>query len=77
METVTFPDAAVKEKLSQFVLVHVNGDEDTAAMEKYGVEAYPDFKVLKADGTAVYDFLGYRPPAEFTQELDNGLSKAK
>ncbi len=77
MEAETFPDADVKAKLAQFVLLQVDGDKDKATTEKYGVQGYPDFHVLKADGTCVYDFSGYSPPAEFAQELENGLSKAK
>ncbi len=77
METVTFPDAAVKEKLSQFVLVHINTDEDKATAGKYGVGGIPDIRVMKSDGTSVHQVLGFSEPGAFIQELETGLAKAK
>lgn len=78
MGAETFPDARVKEAVARFEAVRIDFDANKELSEKYGVRAMPDFRILKGDGTEVYQIKkASLPPDELVRELEAGFARAK
>ena len=73
MKENTYRDAAVVAKAGVFVTIYVDIDENASVTNKYGVDAYPTYFIVAADGTRVHSFVGVREPDDFIKELEHGL----
>jgi thioredoxin-related protein len=71
-----FNDAEVKELLTHFVCVIVDGDEETTAAQKLGADGYPHIVFLSAKGEKLGEFSGYGTIAEFKPVVQKALAKA-
>ncbi len=56
---------------NHMVLAKLNAEQDTLAAEEYHVMAYPMLVMINPDGTEVDRIVGYLPPDEFLETLDN------
>ncbi len=65
-----FPTEEFKAQSKYFVFCKIDVDLQPAIAQQYGIEAMPTIKFIKADGTVVHEFLGYRPTAEFIAEME-------
>ncbi|MGI8978396.1 MAG: thioredoxin family protein [Pirellulaceae bacterium] len=72
-----FHDAEVKELLSNFVCVIVDGDVETAAAQKLGASGYPHIVFLSAKGEKLGENSGYAPVAEFKSVVQKALDKSR
>jgi thiol:disulfide interchange protein len=71
-----FNDPRVKELLSQFVLVIVDGDTEKEVTAKLGVDGYPHLVFQSSSGQKLGEQQGYAPVAEFTKVVEAALAKA-
>ena len=62
MDKNTFQNPKVQEKLSNYVLVKVNGDENPDFVMKYQIYGYPTVLILDPDGNIVKTVSGYQEP---------------
>ena len=75
LEAKTYPDPAVRKETARFVMVKVDGTEETDAIdalyEKYGVQGLPTVVFLGSDGTQVQaaKLVGFENPEKFVQRL--------
>lgn len=65
MDKNTFQNPQVQEKLSNYVLVKINGDENPDFMMKYQIYGYPTILILDPDGNIVKTISGYQEPDDF------------
>jgi thiol:disulfide interchange protein DsbD len=65
MDQKTFQDPQVQQKLSNYVLLKVNGDENPDFMNKYQVYSYPTILILDSGGNLVKTISGYQSPEDF------------
>lgn len=65
MDKNTFQNPQVQQKLSNYVLVKVNGDENPDFMKKYQVYGYPTILILDSAGNLVKTISGYQSPDDF------------
>jgi thiol:disulfide interchange protein DsbD len=79
LDEVTFSNAAVKEKLSDFVLIRAdvtqNSDKEKALSKKYGVFGPPAILFFDKDGKVMSGktIIGYVEPETFLKHLDTLL----
>lgn len=59
-----------------FVFVKINGDHQPAVFKQYGVSAMPTIIFMKADGTPIHKFLGYRDLHSFMSEMNKARDMA-
>lgn len=75
LEAKTYPDPAVRKETSRFVMVKVDGTDETDAIDalydKYGVQGLPTVVFLGSNGDQVKDakLVGFEPPAKFVKRL--------
>ena len=69
MDKNTFQNPQVQEKLSNYVLVKVNGDENPDFVMKYQIYGYPTVLILDPDGNIVKTVSGYQEPDDFINML--------
>lgn len=69
MDKNTFQNPKVQEKLSNYVLVKVNGDENPDFVMKYQIYSYPTVLILDPDGNIVKTVSGYQEPDDFINML--------
>jgi thiol:disulfide interchange protein len=69
MDKNTFQNPKVQEKLSNYVLVKVNGDENPDFVMKYQIYGYPTVLILDPDGNIVKTVSGYQEPDDFINML--------
>jgi thioredoxin-related protein len=43
---------------------------------RYGVSGFPTILFLDASGIAVHQIVGYRPPADFAEEMDRAMARS-
>lgn len=72
-----FHDAEVKELLTNFVCVIVDGDEEAGAAQKLGASGYPHIVFLNSQGEKLEENSGYAPVAEFKAVVQRALDKAR
>lgn len=65
MAREVFPRKEVAGALADWVPVRINGETNPKLMRQFGVEAYPTFVVLSADGAIHRQFSGALPADEF------------
>jgi thioredoxin:protein disulfide reductase len=75
LEAKTYPDPAVRKETARFVMVKVDGTEETDAIdalyEKYGVPGLPTVVFLSSNGAQVQaaKLVGFESPGKFVQRL--------
>jgi thioredoxin-like negative regulator of GroEL len=67
MDREVFSRPEVAEALADWVPVRVDGNVERALSAQYGIEAFPTFLALAADGQVLAGFVGAR---EFTEFID-------
>ena len=73
-----FNDPEVKDLLSNFVCVIVDGDTESAAKSELGAtQGYPHIVFLSTKGEKIGECLGYRPLAEFKPIVQQALAAAR
>jgi len=70
-----FTEPEIKDLLSKFVLVIVDGDVEEEAKTKLGTQGYPHIVFLSPSGQKVGECLGYRPAEEFQEIVQNALAE--
>lgn len=65
MDKNTLQNPQVQQKLLNYVLVKVNGDENPDFMKKYQIYGYPTILILDSSGNLVKTISGYKSPEEF------------
>jgi thioredoxin:protein disulfide reductase len=83
MEKKTFSNSKVKAKVSSFVPVRVDIDQQRAVAEKYNALAQkyggigiPNILFLSSNGTKIKHIVGSQPPKEFLATLNSVLTLA-
>jgi thioredoxin-related protein len=71
-----FNEPEVKELLTKFVCVIVDGDVETAAAKKLGANGYPHIVFLSAKGEKLAEQPGYASVDEFKPLVQAALKKA-
>ena len=69
MDKNTFQDSKVQQKLSNYVLVKVNGDENPDFMNKYHIYSYPTVLILDQSGNLVKTISGYQEAEDFVNMI--------
>lgn len=64
-----FPTAEFKAMSKYFVFCKIDVDQQPAVAQAFGISAMPTIKFIKADGTVVHEFMGYRATADFVAEM--------
>jgi thiol:disulfide interchange protein len=65
MDETTFQDPRVQQKLSNYVLVKINGDQNSDLVKKYQVYGYPTILILDSGGNVIKNISGYQSPDNF------------
>jgi len=55
------------------ILVMLDGDRDTEAVAKYGVQGYPSYVVLAPDGSVKSVFAGYSKSSSFVTTIEKAI----
>jgi thioredoxin-like negative regulator of GroEL len=71
-----YPNEEFKKYSKYFVFLKINVDHQPRVAQMYSVRAMPTLKFLKADGSVVYEFLGFRPLPQFLEEMNKGKQAA-
>ena len=66
-----FQDYAAK----NLILVMLDGDREKELVNKYNIQGFPSYVVLRADGQVRSVFAGYHPVDDFIAELSKSISK--
>ena len=74
MEESTYVAPKVIRLQDQLVFAKVNGWEDTALANRYGISGYPTIILLAATGEEIDRLWGYFPPDSFRQTVNNYLA---
>lgn len=75
MDTVTYPDASLKELLAKFVLVKVDHDADAALVKQYGVQPLPDVRLIAPDGKQLDRLVGFTGASRLAARLQRALDR--
>lgn len=65
MDENTFQNSQVQQKLLNYVLVKVNGDENPDFVKKYQIYGYPTILIMDSSGNLVKKIYGYQSPEDF------------
>ena len=77
---MTYPEVPVQEAIARLTIpVQLDNtvDANQATLQRYRHVWTPDLRVLEADGTELYRWNGYLPPAEFTPQLLAAVAHAR
>lgn len=69
MDQNTYTDSRVQQKLSNYVLVKINGDQNPDLMEKYQIYSYPTILILDSNGNVVKTISGYQSPDDLINQI--------
>jgi thioredoxin 1 len=69
MDKNTFTDPRVQQKLSNYVLVKINGDQNSELMKKYQIYSYPTILILDSSGNIVKTIVGYQSPESLINQI--------
>ncbi len=69
MDKNTLQDARVTQKLSNYVLLKINGDENPEFMKRYQIYSYPTILILDSSGNLVKTISGYQSPENFVNMI--------
>lgn len=70
-----FMDPEFQKIALSFVLLKLNGDEESETVQKYEVSGYPTLLFLDAEGKLVEKVVGYRKAAELIEFMQKLLAK--
>lgn len=73
LEDSTFTDPQVIALGSRFIFARINAELDTATARKFNISGYPTVILLEKAGNEVDRVLGYLPPGQFAQTMENYL----
>jgi thioredoxin-like negative regulator of GroEL len=65
-----YPQESFKQMSKYFVFVKINVDEQPGVAQRFGARALPTIKFLKSDGSAIHEFVGFRPLGSFLEEMN-------
>lgn len=79
MKKNVYPSADVKPLHDKFVWAYLDVDVEAnaKAAEKFGVQGIPHVQFLNSEGKDLNKVVGGVPPAEFAEQLNKILAKAK
>lgn len=79
LDKETFPDPAVKAELSKMVALKIDAESPAgrAPAERYRVTGYPTMLVVDGDGREIGRIVGFKPPAELAQKLEEIRGRVK
>lgn len=69
MDQKTYTDPTVQQKLVNYVLVKVDGDQNPELMKKYQIYSYPTVLILDSSGNVVKTISGYQSPDDFINQI--------
>ncbi len=69
MDKETLQNPEVQQKLSNYVLLRINGDENPELMQKYQVYGYPTVLIIDPRGNLVKRIYGYQTPQNFVNMI--------
>jgi thiol-disulfide isomerase/thioredoxin len=76
MERTTFADAAVLQRMADFVPLKIDFDQHQELVARYGVTGLPTTLVVDADGQPVIGAVGYLDAKDYLSLLADAASKA-
>jgi thioredoxin-related protein len=71
MDSGTYPDAAVRKSLENYVRVRIDTDKEKDLAEKYNIDGLPTLIVADASGKALARVASYLPPKAMIEFLDD------
>ena len=77
---MTYPEIAVREAIERLTIplqIDNSVEGNHKVLDRYRHVWTPDLRVLDVDGTELYRWNGYLPPAEFTPRLLAGVAHAR
>jgi hypothetical protein len=80
MGTVTYPETMVRDAVEALTVplqFDNTADANQAILARYRHVWTPDLRILDPDGTELYRWNGYLPPAEFTPQLIAAVAHAR
>lgn len=74
LDAEVYPSDAFKAEAKNWILLKIDAEkgEGVGLAAKYGVSGYPTIKFVKADGTDIGGFVGYKPTAEVVASMHSG-----
>lgn len=69
MDENTFMDPQVQQKLSGYILVKINGDQNPELLKKYQIYGYPTILLLDSNGNVIKTISGYQSPDNFVNMI--------
>ncbi len=75
LEKQVFSTAQFKAMHKDFVFLKIDVDVQPAVSKQYGVEAMPTMKVLRADGSAIDETVGFQPVGEIVKFMESARRK--
>jgi thiol:disulfide interchange protein DsbD len=70
LDREVFSDDKVKEILSRFILVHVDGDRQPKVRDQYEVDGYPNLLMLNSKGVVLERIGGFLPKDQFLEVVE-------
>ena len=75
LDAHTWTDAAVGKLVGdKAVALRIDAEKQPELARRYQIDAYPTLLLLKADGTEIDRFVGFREPATFLAEFTSALA---
>ena len=71
MDTVTYPDMAVREQLDHWLRGHVDVSEHSDVAELFGIRAMPTAVALSGDGNVLGRIANFVEPTAFADWLSS------
>lgn len=69
LDSETYSDAKVKELLTNFICVKINGDKKPDLVSRYAVKGYPTVVFLDTEGDEISRVSGYLGPDEMAEKM--------
>ena len=74
MDTVTYPDSAVREAARPFVCIRVEHDRSPELVKQYGVKGLPDVRLLDPEGRETSRLRGFTSAQKLAAALRGGAA---
>jgi thioredoxin-like negative regulator of GroEL len=71
-----YPLEDFKKMSKHFVFVKINTDHQPNLSRQYNVSALPTIMFMKADGSVIHSFLGYRGLGDYIAEMNKARQMA-
>jgi thiol-disulfide isomerase/thioredoxin len=73
LESATFKDPSVSERLDQFIKVYIDGDKHPEMVERFGIEGFPTLVALSPQGEEIDRSVGYVNARRLAGTLDRAI----